>query len=64
MEFLFNLAKFVSHISKVFFQNGTPARFFDPLLDHKNGHFVTSEQHRLAICGMFGDLRNFTASRW
>jgi len=25
---------------------------------------VVTEQHRPQICGMFGDLRNFTASRW
>jgi hypothetical protein len=37
----------------------TPARFFDPLLDHKSGHSVTTQQHRLTICGMFGDLQNF-----
>jgi hypothetical protein len=36
----------------------TPARFFDPLFDHKSGHSVTTEQHRPAICGMFGDLQN------
>jgi hypothetical protein len=54
----FNLAKSVSHLSKGFFQNYTPARFFDPPLDHKSGHSVTTEQHRPAICGMFGDLQN------
>jgi hypothetical protein len=30
---------------------------FSLLLDHKSGHSVTTEQHRPAICGMFGDLQ-------
>jgi hypothetical protein len=46
------LAHFKSFLSEL------PARFFDPLLDHKSGHSVTTEQHRPAICGMFGDLQN------
>jgi hypothetical protein len=40
------LAHFKSFLSEL------PARFFDPLLDHKSGHSVTTEQHRPAICGM------------
>ena len=47
------LAHFKSFLSELH-----AARFFDLLLDHKSGHSVTTEQHRPAICGMFGDLQN------
>jgi hypothetical protein len=42
----------------------TACPIFDPLLDHKSGHFVTTEQHRPAICGMFGDLQNLHGFSW